>query len=558
MKPFDPAVLRLLPAARRPLAVLVLLGVAAGVAALAQAFALATAVTVVVDGSGLGGSGLARSGVGTAVLVLAAVLAVRALLAGATELAASWASRTVSAGLRRTLVAHLARPERGDALAPGTAVALVTQGASATEPYVARYLPALVSGTVLPVLAIATMLVIDWRSGILVLLTVPLLPLFAALIGSATAQASARRWATLAQLAGHFLDVMRGLPTLVSYGRAERQATVIAETSERHRRATMSTLRLAFLSSAALELLATISVALVAVSVGIRLTWGDLDLHTGLVAILLAPEAYWPIRRVGQEFHAAADGAAALSQAVEVLDGSAAGLPAGTSGRSRVPVGSRGADASRDAHASLDEGTIRLVDVDYHYPGSESLVLQSLSFDLGPGLTVITGPSGSGKSTLLDVLCGLRPPTRGEVTGLAAGRGPHLVSQRPFLVPGTIRDNLTLGLASHQRPRDDGLWQALTRVGLAETVAGLPGGLSATIGDDGVGLSAGQRARLALARALLHDPAVLVLDEPTAHLDAAGTAHVEDLLVSVATERPVVVVTHRPSFAARADRQVTR
>ena len=171
-----------------------------------------------------------------------------------------------------------------------------------------------------PVLAIATLFWVDWLSGLIVLLTLPLLPFFAALIGRTTQAETEKRWSALASLSGHFLDVMRGLPTLVGYGRAERQVEVIGEVSQQHRVATMGTLRLAFMSSAALELLASISVAIVAVTVGLRLTHGSMTLQAGMLAILLAPEAYWPIRRVGAEFHAAADGAEAIDGILAELD----------------------------------------------------------------------------------------------------------------------------------------------------------------------------------------------------------------------------------------------
>ena len=376
-----------------------------------------------------------------------------------------------------------------------------------------------------PALAIATLFWVDWLSGLIVLLTLPLLPFFAALIGSTTKAETEKRWSALAALSGHFLDVMRGLPTLVGYGRAERQVEVIGEVSQQHRVATMGTLRLAFLSSAALELLASISVAIVAVTVGLRLTHGSMTLQAGMLAILLAPEAYWPIRRVGAEFHAAADGAEAIDGILAELD----------------------APALPDAVGGQEVG-VALTDVAYTYPGATSPVLAGVRLDAGPGLTAVTGPSGVGKSTLLELAAGLRTPSAGTVR---AGR-VHLVTQRPFLPAGTLRDALALGNGVD----DQALWDALRLVGLEGFVAALPLALATPLGDDGFGLSAGQRARVALARATLSTAPVLLVDEPTAHLDARSAALVHEVLAGLADRRTVVVVTHRPELVELADHHV--
>ncbi|MDC5698043.1 thiol reductant ABC exporter subunit CydD [Intrasporangium calvum] len=523
MRPFDPRLLRVVPAARRPVAALAAIGIATGVTTIATAFALAGVVVAVVD----------DRPVAAPALWLGALFVVRAVLAWATEVVAAWAGVSVSTALRTALVRAWgsggARPDRT------TAVSLATAGASAVEPYAARYLPTLVTAAVVPVLAVATLAVVDWPSALIVVATVPLLPLFAALIGHATADSTQRRWAALASLSGHFLDVVRGLPTLVNYGRAGRQVEVVREVSERHRRATMETLRIAFLSSAALELLATISVAIVAVTVGLRLSYGSMALGPALVAILLAPEAYWPIRRVGQEFHAAADGATALDDIIGALDDIIGALE-------RAGAPAAGADAP---FARVD-----LRDVTYSYAAGLAPVVRDLDLVVGSGLYVITGTSGVGKTTLLDLVAGLKVPTSGALTAPPS----HYVTQRPFLAAGSIRANLTLGHDDRRVPgSDDHLWQALRAVGLDGVVAGLPEGLSTRIGDDGFGLSAGQRQRLALARAWLAPEPLLLLDEPTAHLDPDAAEAVNALIVALAHRRIVIVVTHRPELVAVAD-----
>lgn len=527
MRPFDPRLLTAVPTARPAVVAVAGVGVLQGISTIALAFALARLIVALVTGESLAEPGLST----------ATWFAVRAGLAWAGERVRAWAGLAVSLGLRERLLAHWLAAPAGRR--PEHAVTLAAQGAASIEPYAARYLPALVSGTVVPALALLALASVDWMSALIVVLTLPLLPFFAALIGRSTQADTAKRWRALAALSGHFLDVMRGLPTLVAYGRAERQTATIGEVSNRHRLATLRTLRLAFLSSAALELLASISVAIVAVTVGLRLTTGSMSLLAGLTAILLAPEAYWPVRRIGAEFHAAADGAEAVAAILADLD------------TAPTPPG-RNVEAAAAEHPSGTArplgGTVRLRGIRYTYPGAARPALGEVTLTAGPGLLVVTGTSGAGKTTLLDIVAGVRKPTAGTV---AVGPA-HYVTQRPFLPAGTVRDALTMGSPA----ADDALWEALRRVGLDGFVAALPQALSTRIGDDGFGLSAGQRARVALARALLSSAPVLLLDEPTAHLDAAATRLVDDLVVELAATRCVIAVTHRPGLLERADRSL--
>jgi thiol reductant ABC exporter CydD subunit len=525
------------------------MGVLSGASTVATAFALSALVVAVVDGRPLM----------EPAIWLAALFLVRAVLAAGGDVVSAWAGVSVSTQLRSTLLRRWAsldadsRPERG------AAVSLATAGATAVEPYAARYLPTLVTAAVVPALAIVTLAFVDWPSALIVVVTVPLLPVFAALIGHATADSTQKRWRALAALSGHFLDVVRGLPTLVAYGRAERQVEVVREVSLKHRRATMETLRIAFLSSAALELLATISVALVAVTVGLRLSTGSMELGHALVAILLAPEAYWPIRRVGAEYHAAADGATSLDEILGHLD------PITTTPHHlRAPNAAVGAELTgiqvrsdtNTAFGWREEAPVRPVGgldvvargLSYRYPGSARDVITGLDLTAGPGLTAVTGPSGVGKSTLLELLAGLRRPTAGSVTAPPA----HLVTQRPFIAAGTIRDTLTIGHTA----TDERLWEALRQVSLDGVIAGLDGGLQARLGDDGFGLSAGQRQRLAIARAWLSPEPLLLLDEPTAHLDGGSAQDIHALLEELAERRTVIAVTHRPELLSIADHHI--
>lgn len=541
MRPVDPRHLPLLAPARAALVAVVSGSVLGGVLVVAQAVAVSALVVAVLDAGGWG-TQAAR-----AAWVLLAVTAARAVTAWGVDVAGARAAARVGTALRHQVVA--AAVADGSRLraghASGSTTLLATRGVAAVEPYLTRYVPTLVLAVALPPLVLVAIAWLDPLSALVVLLTLPLMPVFAVLIGLATRDRADRQWRVLERLGGHFVDVVRGLPTLVANRRAQRQAATVREVTDRYRRATLDTLRLGFLSSAALELVATLSVALVAVTVGLRLAAGSLELGTALTVLLLAPEAYWPIRRVGAEFHAAAEGTATLDRVLEVVE---ATPPATTAGTPSIEV-------------PLGAAPLRLRGVSVTYPGSRRTVLDGLDLDLpARGLTAVVGPSGCGKSTLLLVLTGQLDPD----TGVVEAGGVRLdddsrevwqsrvawVPQRPWLLAGSVRENLLLA-----RPdaTDEELWAALDAVEMRAVVASLPGGLESVVREDGIGLSAGQRARLALARAVLSQRPLVVLDEPTAHLDDTTEAVVLRVLAELARERSVVVVAHRPAVLGLAD-----
>ncbi|MEU2352562.1 thiol reductant ABC exporter subunit CydD [Streptomyces misionensis] len=538
MKPVDPRLLRYARATRFFLVAVVGLGAVGAGLVIAQAMLIAEVVV------GAFQHGRSLTELRTPLLLLAAVAVGRALVAWLTERAAHRASAAVKSELRGRLL------DRAAALGPGwlggqrtgSLVTLATRGVDALDDYFSRYLPQLGLAVVVPVAVLARIVTEDWVSAAIIVITLPLIPLFMMLIGWATQSRTDRQWRLLSRLSGHFLDVVAGLPTLKVFGRAKAQAESIRRITGEYRQATMRTLRIAFLSSFALELLATLSVALVAVTIGMRLVHGDMDLYIGLVILVLAPEAYLPLRQVGAQYHAAAEGLAAAEEIFAVLE-----TPVPTSGSGAVPSGA----------VAFEGVTVR-------YPGRSTDAVSEVSFTVEPGETVaLVGPSGVGKSTLLHVLLGFVRPARGRVRigGVdLAELDPEewrsriaWVPQRPHLYAGTVAENVRLARPDAD---DDAVRRALRDAGALDFVDALPEGAGTVLGEDGAGLSAGQRQRLALARAFLADRPLLVLDEPTAALDGVTEAEVVSAVRRLAAGRTVLVVVHRPALLEVADRVV--
>jgi ATP-binding cassette subfamily C protein CydCD len=538
VKPIDPRLLRYARATRGFLVAVVALGAIGAGLVIAQAMLIAEVVV------GAFQDGLSAGELGTPLLLLAVVAAGRGLVGWLTELAAHRAGAAAKSELRGRLLerATVLGPQWLDGQRTGSLVALATRGIDALDGYFSRYLPQLGLAVVVPVAVLARIVTEEWVSAAIIVGTLPLIPVFMVLIGWATQSRMDRQWLLLSRLSGHFLDVVAGLPTLKVFGRAKAQAESIRRITADYRRATLRTLRIAFISSFALELLATLSVALVAVTIGMRLVHGDLDLYIGLVILILAPEAYLPLRQVGAQYHAAAEGLAAAEEIFSVLE---------------TPVPARGTGAVPSGALSFEAVTVR-------HPGRSTDAVSDVSFTVAPGETVaLVGPSGAGKSTLLDVLLGFVRPTGGRVcvggadlAGLdlaAWHRRVAWVPQRPHLYATTIAENVRLARPDAD---DDAVRRALRDAGALEFVDALPEGVGTVLGEDGAGLSAGQRQRLALARAFLADRPVLLLDEPTAALDGATEAEIVSAVRRLAAGRTVLLVVHRPALLAVADRVV--
>ncbi|WP_371517797.1 thiol reductant ABC exporter subunit CydD [Kitasatospora sp. NBC_01300] len=545
MKPVDPRLLGYARTTRAFLAGSVLLGGAGAALVVAQASLIAEIVVRAFQRQ-------ATLGELTTPLLLLALTAVgRGLVGWLTELTAHRSVARVKSTLRRRLLDH------ATALGPaylagrrtGELTTLATRGIDALDDYFARYLPQLALAVVVPVIVLLRIVGADFTSAAIIAGTLPLIPLFMVLIGMATQSRMDRQWGTLARLSHHFLDVVAGLPTLKVFNRARAQAATIARITADYRRATLRTLRIAFISSFALELLSTLSVALVAVTVGFRLVDGTLDLETGLLILILAPEVYFPIRQVGALYHSSVEGLTAADEIFQVLE-----TPLPAAGTVPAPA--------------LTGAAVTVADLVVRHPGRTEPALDGAALTLRPGTTTaLTGPSGAGKSTLLAVLLGLVAPDAGTVRITAADGRTHdlaalepaswrrqiaWVPQHPHLFAGTVADNLRL-----YRPdaTDEQLWTALRAAHALDFVTRL----DTPLGEDGAGLSAGQRQRLALARVLLADDRPLVLlDEPTANLDGASEAAVVDAVRTLAEDpaRTVLIVAHRPALLAVADHRV--
>jgi thiol reductant ABC exporter CydD subunit len=543
MRALDPRLLHRARAARALLWADVAIGLAAAVLVLFQATLLAHVIARSFEGASL-------DDVSRDLVWLALVFAGRGALAWGFELAGRLAASGVLSQLRLELVTRRLHDEPAalDGTQSGELAAVAVQGIDALEAYFGRFVPHLVLAVAVPLAVIAWVLPIDALSAALMVLTLPLVPIFMVLIGRYTERETRARWRALSLLSTHFLDVVRGLPTLRAFNRGQLQAAAIAEASEQYRRTTMRTLRVAFLSGAVLELAATLGIALVAVTVGVRLADGGIGLEAALTVLLLAPELYLPLRNLAAQYHASADGLAVAERLLELTD---------------EPVGPGQPERPAEPHAR--GATLRLEGVSYAYPTRAGDVLSGVDLELRPGETVgLTGVSGSGKSTLASLLLGLASPREGRVTvdgaELADGtraawrRSVAWVPQHPMLFHGSVADNIRLG---EPEADDERVLAAARRAGADDFVRALPDGYDTVVGDGGRPLSAGERQRIALARALLRHASFVVLDEPTANLDPESTAAVARVIEELGDDgRTVLLIAHRPELVAGADRSV--
>ncbi len=537
----DPRLFRRARGARLAIGLDAALGLLATLALLTQAALLARIVAGAFDGE-------PPAGLATATGMLAVVVVVRAVLSGAFEATGRWAAAGVMSRLRLELVERRLRdaPLAADGAGAGEVATAAVQGVDGLEAYFARYLPHVVLAALVPVIVLAWTFVVDTTSALIMLVTLPLIPLFMVLIGRFTEARTRARWAALARLSNHFLDVVRGLPTLRAFNRGEAQAERIAAAGDEYRTTTMGVLRLSFLSGAVLELLATLATALVAVALGLRLIGGEVGLRAALTVLLLTPELYAPLRALGAQFHASADGVAAAGRILDLIDD---GDDVASPGIEDVPS---------------NWSTVRLEGVTLSNPDRAGRVLDGFDLEIGRGEVVaLVGSSGAGKSTIASLVLGLRRPDGGRVTvdgedlarldREAWLRNVAWCPQRPTLFRGTVGENIALSDPSASFERIE---EAAALAGAASFVDELRHGYDTRIGEGGRGLSAGETRRIALARALLRNSSLVILDEPSANLDAANAGWVAAAIERLRGSSAVLLIEHNPEMAAVADRIV--
>lgn len=540
----DPRLLHETLPERSLLTLAVTAGLGSAAAAVAQAAVLAHAVAMVL----LEGGGPAE--IRTSLFVFLAATAVRALLAWGRGAAAAEASARVRTRLRGRLVRHLVRlgPFGVGRESSGELATVLGEGIERLDAYIADYLPQLALACGIPLGMVILAATRDLLSGVVLLITVPVIPLFMLLIGGAAAARSRRQWTALARMGAHFLEAIQGLPTLKVLGRARDEVRRIAEVSERFRETTMGVLRIAFLSAFALELIATISTAVVAVQVGLRLLYGRLGFEAAFFVLLLAPEVYAPLRRLGSAFHAGTEGGAAAERVFGLLE--------------TRPPGLQEPQVVEPPHKL----NIRFEDVHFSYPARggrpEHEALTGVNLELTEGtVTALVGPTGAGKSTLASLLLRFGRPTRGEITvdGVrlertdleAWRRMVAWVPQRPFLAAGTVADAIRLFRPDATLPD---VREAAEKAGLAAEIEAMPKGFETLLGEGGIGLSGGQAQRLSVARAFLADAPFVVMDEPTSQLDPALEARLAAAVTSLLAGRTGLIIAHRLGTVREADR----
>jgi thiol reductant ABC exporter CydD subunit len=546
--------------------------------AISVSLGLASAASVVVQAVALAGllagaMGSATEDICPPILWLSGAIAIRGLCALAGELLAGRGAEIAKAELRGRLVgAALHRASGGGAtggggVGAGDVATLAGRGLDALDAYIGRCLPDLVLAAAVPIALVAVIGALDWVSAIIVVAALCLFPVFGVLAGQSSGRLAARRWSQVEAFGRQIADVFEGLPVLKAFGRSTRQRERIAEAAEGLRLASLSTLRVAFLSALVLDTLASVSVALVAVPLGLRLLSGSIHLALALAVLIVAPEVFLPLRRASAEFHESTEGLAAARRAMDVIEEGDAGREGGGRGRAGGKASREGGDATARTREPGDPSRVpvALSGVRVELPGRAEAVLDGASLTILPGeKVVLVGPNGAGKSTTLALLLGFVRPSSGSVTvgevdlraldEEAWRRRLSYLSERPTLIAGSLADNLRL---ADPAAGDYRLREVLDEMGAGDLVASLPDGLDTRLGEGGRQVSAGERQRIALARAVLRNASLHLLDEPTSHLDDDTEATVVEALGRALSGRSALIVTHRPAVLRLADRVVT-
>lgn len=518
----------------------VALGTFGGCLLIAQAWCLAQ----VVDGVVFGGQSLAD--VMPWLWAMLNLIVLRAGLVYLSEQFAFAAASQVKDRLRKRLYQHIQAlgPAYLSEARSGELAILLSEGIEALEAYYARYLPAMSLAALLPLSILVFVIPFDWQSALVLLLTAPLIPFFMILVGKGAEKLNQAQWQKLQRMAGHFLDVVQGLDTLHWFNATRREAKMIARISEQYHQATMRVLRVAFLSALALEFFATISIAIVAVLIGFRLLFGEMDFLFGFFVLLLAPEFYLPLRNLGTQYHARMQAIGAAEGILQVLD---------------KPLPSKSALGNQPVPSGVL--SIRFEQLSFAY-SADTPILRALDVCIQPGERVaLVGASGAGKTTLINLLLGFIQPNQGRILlnehllgdiDLAEWRRCIAwVPQNPRLIHGSVRENIALGLDHVSLPSVE---LAAQQANILDFIRKLPQGLETLVGEGGRGLSGGQIQRIALARAMLRDARLVLLDEATAHLDAETEHLVQSAIVRLTKGKTSLIVAHRLNTVRQADR----
>jgi len=529
------------------LALTIGLGLLVGIVIVAQAWVLAR----IVDAAFLQGRSLSDVISLLGLLMILAIL--RFLFSWGSENAGKHLAVRVKTELRGRLIRHLL------ALGPayiaeersGELSNTLTAGIEALDAWFSQYLPQVALALMMPLTILIAVFPQDLLSGVVLLVTAPLIPFFMVLIGSAAESLTRKQWRTLSRLAAHFLDVIQGLPTLKQFGRARDQLQIIARISDDYRQTTMGVLRVAFLSALVLEMLATISVAVIAVEIGIRVMKGHMDFLNAFFILILAPDFYQPLRLLGSRFHAGMDGVAAAERIFAILE-----RRPGMEGASNRPTSvAESFTLPSEFHIHFDDVTVR-------FQEGERRALEHVSFELRQGEHVaLVGASGAGKSTIAHLLLRFLEPSQGQIllNSIPLSHIPPAswrqwiawMPQQPYLFNMSIADNIRLG-----RPdatKEEVVWAAKQAFAHA-FISSLPEGYDTVVGERGARLSGGQVQRIALARAFLRDAPIVILDEPTANLDPETEDQIQRALTALLTGRTALIIAHRLHTIRQADR----
>ena len=535
------ALLQQVKSVRVFLTLVVLLGILGAGATVVQMVLLSK----VVDRVFLGGAGLAE--VRNIILLLLGAVIARSALLWVREVVAQGGAVRMKSVLRERLFGHILRlgPAYAGGERTGELVTTATEGIERLEPYFARYLPQVYLSAFVPLLVAIYIFPRDWSSAVLLLITAPVIPVMMVLVGSYAEEHMQRQWTALSRMGAHFLDSLQGIITLKAFNRGTAEQERVAATSEEFRKRTIRVLKFAFLSGLVLEFMTAVAIALIAVTLGIRLVSGNMTFETAFVVLLLAPEFYRPLRELGVHRHAGMEGKTAAERIMEVLD-------------TPPPVSAETGD-SGELRGGL---TVRLTNISYTYPGGETPALSGVTLELSAGTrTALVGRSGAGKSTLVNLLSRFLDPDEGCITvnGVPISGMPveawrehvALVPQRPHLFYGSVLENIWMARPEAGRSEVE---EAAARAGCEEFVRRLPRGYETQIEERGLRLSGGEAQRLAIARAFLKDAPLLLMDEATSSLDPESEAWIRTALENLSEGRTTLVVAHRLNTIYNADR----